>query len=196
MAPPSRSGRGFGADASGTVWEVGLVTLPAGLAQEQDSTVCPLIALVMEAGGAIRSSAVGPADQPLAVLEPAIANALRDPEAPCRPGPPRRVVVNRADLLEPLPPLLPEALISQGATPQLDLAVKLMRQQLAGGEDLPGTQALSTTSLATSARRRWHVSLRLPLPCISVVPGSAFPAMATASSSAAVLWRSRVGWDA
>jgi len=126
------------------VWGVGLVTLPAGVTQAHGSTVRPLIALVMDSGGSIRSSAVGAADQPLAVLEPAIANALRDPEAPCRPGPPRRVVVNRADLLGLLPPLLPEALISQGATPQLDLAVKLMRQQLAGGEDLPGTQALST----------------------------------------------------
>ncbi len=144
MTPPSRSARGFGADASGTVWEVGLVTMPAFVTQEDGSTVRPLIALVLEAGGAIRSSAVGAVDQPLAVLEPAIANALHDPEAPCRPGSPRRVVVNRADLLELLPPLLPEAVISQGATPQLDRAVKLMRQELAGGEDLLGTQALST----------------------------------------------------
>ena len=144
MTPPSRFARGFGADASGTVWEVGLVTMPAFVAQADGSTVRPLVALVMEAGGAIRSSAVGPADQPLAVLEPAIANALHDPQAPCRPGSPRRVVVNRADLLELLPPLLPEAVISQGATPQLDRAVKLMRQELAGGEDLLGTQALST----------------------------------------------------
>ncbi|MFM8661038.1 MAG: hypothetical protein ACKOCI_06790 [Cyanobium sp.] len=117
MTPPSRSARGFGADASGTAWEVGLVTMPAFVAQEDGSTVRPLIARVMEAGGASRSSAVGPADQPLAALEPAIANALRDPQAPCRPGSPRRVVVNRADLLELLPPLLPQALISQGATP-------------------------------------------------------------------------------
>ena len=144
MTPPSRFARGFGADASGTVWEVGLVTMPAFVAQEDGSTVRPLVALVMEAGGAIRSSAVGPADQPLAALEPAIANALHDPQAPCRPGSPRRVVVNRADLLELLPPLLPEAVISQGATPQLDRAVKLMRQELAGGEDLLGTQAFST----------------------------------------------------
>ena len=70
--------------------------------------------------------------------------ATRVSSAPGRPGSPRRVVVNRADLLELLPPLLPEAVISQGATPQLDRAVKLMRQELAGGEDLLGTQALST----------------------------------------------------
>ena len=85
MVSPSRSGRGFGADASGTVWEVGLVTMPAVVAQGDGSKVRPLIALVMDSGGAIRSSAVGPADQPLEVLEPAIANALHDPEAPCRP---------------------------------------------------------------------------------------------------------------
>jgi len=48
---PSRSGPGFGADAGGTVWEVGLMTLPAGVAQEQGSTVYPLIALVVKAGG-------------------------------------------------------------------------------------------------------------------------------------------------
>jgi len=144
MAPASRTGRGFGADASGTVWEVGLMTMPAFVTQADGSTVRPLVALVMDSGGAIRSSAVGPADQPLAVLEPAIANALHDPQTPCRPGSPRRVVVNRADLLELLPPLLPQAVISQGATPQLDQAVKLMRQELAGGEDLLGTQALST----------------------------------------------------
>jgi hypothetical protein len=144
MAPPSRSARGFGADASGAVWEVGLVTMPAFVAREDGSTVRPLIALVMDSGGAIRSSAVGPVDQPLEALEPAIANALRDPQAPCRPGPPRRVVVNRADLLELLPPLLPDVAIRQGATPQLDRAVKLMRQELAGGEELLGTQAFST----------------------------------------------------
>jgi hypothetical protein len=117
MAPPSRSGGGFGADASGTVWEVGLVAMPAFVAQEDGRTVHPLVALVMEAAGAIRSSALGPADQPLEVLESAIANALRDPEAPCRPGAPRRVVVNRADLLELLPPLLQQAAISLGAPP-------------------------------------------------------------------------------
>jgi hypothetical protein len=44
MAPPSRSARGFGADASGTVWEVGLVTMPAFVAQADGSTVRPLIA--------------------------------------------------------------------------------------------------------------------------------------------------------
>ena len=44
MAPPSRSARGFGADASGTVWEVGLVTMPAFVAQADGSTVCPPIA--------------------------------------------------------------------------------------------------------------------------------------------------------
>lgn len=51
MAPPSRSARGFGADASGTVWEVGLVTMPAFVAQADGSTIRPLIALVMEAAG-------------------------------------------------------------------------------------------------------------------------------------------------
>jgi hypothetical protein len=86
MASPSRSARGFGADASGTVWEVGLVAMPAFVAQEDGSMVRPLIALVMEAAGAIRSTAVGLADQPLEVLEQAIANVLRNPEAPGRPG--------------------------------------------------------------------------------------------------------------
>jgi hypothetical protein len=61
MASPSRSARGFGADASGAVWEVGLVTMPAFVAQAHGSTVRPLIALA---------------------LEPAIANALHDPQAP------------------------------------------------------------------------------------------------------------------
>jgi hypothetical protein len=54
--------------------------------QDDGSTVRPLIALVMEARGAIRSSTVGPADQPLQALQTAIANALHDPQAPCRPG--------------------------------------------------------------------------------------------------------------
>lgn len=145
MAPHSRSGGGFGADASGAVWEVGLVAMPAFVTQDDGSTARPLIALVMEARGAIRSSTVGPADQPLQALQPAIANALHDPQAPCRPGPPRRVVVNRAELLELLPPLLPPGvLISQGATPQVDRASKLMREQLTDGDDALGTQALST----------------------------------------------------
>jgi len=60
MTPPSRFARGFGADASGTVWEVGLVTMPAFVAQEDGSTVRPLVALVMEAGGAIRKLGRGP----------------------------------------------------------------------------------------------------------------------------------------
>jgi len=98
----------------------------------------------METGGAIRSSAVGPADQPLEVLEPAIAQALHDPQTPCRAGPPRRVVVNRPELLELLPPLLPGVLISQGPTPQVDLAIRLMREQLAGGLDQTETGAVGT----------------------------------------------------
>lgn len=144
MAAPSHSRRGFGADASGAAWQVGLVAMPAFVARADGSSVRPLIALVMEASGAIRASAVAPADQPLEALEPAIAKALHDPEAPCRPGPPRRVVVNRAELLDWLPPLLPGAMISQGATPQLDKAIKLMREQLAAGGDPLATEAHTT----------------------------------------------------
>lgn len=144
MAAPSRSHRGFGADVSGAFWEVGLVAMPATLAQADGSTVRPIVALVMEASGAIRASAVAPGDQPLQALEPAIANALQDPQAPCRPGAPRRVVVNRADLLEWLPALLPGVEIRRGATPQVDRAVKLMREQLAASEDQLGSEALST----------------------------------------------------
>ena len=144
MAAPSHSRRGFGADASGTVWQVGLVAMPAFVAQADGGTVRPLIALVMEADGAIRASAVASADQPLEALEPAVAKALHDPEAPCRPGPPQRVVVNRAELLDWLPPLLPGAIISQGATPRVDQAIQLMREQLAAGGDPLGTEALST----------------------------------------------------
>ena len=144
MARPSRSGHGFSADTGGTVWEVGLVTLPAVVTLDDGSSVHPLVALVIEADGAIRGSAVGPEDQPLEALQPAIANALHHPEPPCRPGPPRQVLVNQAELLALLPPLLPEARISQGATPQLDRASQLMREQLVSSEDLLGSDALRT----------------------------------------------------
>ncbi len=144
MAAPSHSARGFGADGSGAMWEVALVEMPAFVTPADGDSVRPLIALVMEADGAIRASAVASADQPLEALEPAIAKALHDPETPCRPGQPRRVVVNRAQLLDWLPPLLPGAVIKQGATPQVDQAIKLMREQLAAGEDQLGSEALTT----------------------------------------------------
>ncbi|MEB3331577.1 MAG: DUF6398 domain-containing protein [Synechococcaceae cyanobacterium] len=144
MGRPFRSGHGFGADASGSVWEVGLVAMPALVAEADGSTMRPLIALVLEAGGAIRSSAVGHPERPLEALQPAIANALDDPQAPCRPGPPRRVVVNRPELLELLPALLPGVMVTRGATPQVDRAARLMREQLSASGDQRGTEALST----------------------------------------------------
>ena len=121
---------------------------------------------------------MGSADQPLAVLEPAFANALRDPQAPSRPGPPRWVLVNRADLLELPPPLLLEAVISQGATPQLDRAVKLMRQELAGDEDPLGAQALSTSPSGDIGPEAVACCFQGPPPSIRAAPERASPAAA------------------
>lgn len=84
MAPPSRSARGFGVDASGTVWEVGLVTMPAFVAQADGSTVRPLIALVMEAGGAICARHLD--DDYRALIHEAVAALARKRPSPLLTG--------------------------------------------------------------------------------------------------------------
>jgi hypothetical protein len=126
MASASPSDRDRLAAARGAVWEVGLIAMPTAMVQEDGRTVQPLIALVVEAAGPIRSVAVGPSDQPLEVL------------------------VSQAELLELLPSLLPGVLIQRDATPQLNVVSQQMLMRFGGeeseegDEDRSGTEALAT----------------------------------------------------
>jgi hypothetical protein len=150
MASASPSDRDRLAAPRGAVWEVGLIAMPTAMVQEDGRTVQPLIALVVEAAGPIRSMAVGPSDQPLKVLEPAIHDALHNPKDPCRPGLPQEVLVSQAELLELLPSLLPGVLIQRDATPQLNVVSQHMLMSFGGeeseegDEDRSGTEALAT----------------------------------------------------
>ena len=141
---PARHPRGFASSASSEVWEIGLVALPAFVPGEDGKPIQPVVALVMEGGGALRGSAAGHPDRPLEALEPAIAMAIQKPQAPCVPGEPKRVVVNDAQLLTLVPPLLPGALVSQGATPRVEEAASNLRDHLAGGDQPRGLAALTT----------------------------------------------------
>ncbi|MFM8605361.1 MAG: DUF6398 domain-containing protein [Cyanobium sp.] len=132
---------GFGAGAD--VWEIGLEPMPAFVV-EGGTRIQPLIALVMEAGGALRASEVGHRDQPLEALQAAIATASERPQPPCEPGLPRRVVVNSARLRKLVQPLLPGVAVQQGATPQVVEAAACLKEHLAGGAAPQGMDGLRT----------------------------------------------------
>lgn len=118
--------------------------MPAFVPGDDGQPVRPLLALVMEASGRIRGSAVGHPDRPLEALEPAIAMAIEEPQSPCVPGLPRRVVVGSSRLLKLVPPLLPGVMVTRGETPRLDHATSSLRDQMAGGEEQRGPEGLST----------------------------------------------------
>ena len=131
-------------DSSSPVWEIGLVPVPCFVTEGDSEPIRPVLALVMEAGGPIRASAVGHPDRPLEALEPALAQAINQPQAPCVPRQPQKVVVNSALLLKLLPPLLPGAQVTQGPTPGLDQARDSLREQMAGEESKRGLAGLTT----------------------------------------------------
>ncbi|MEB3316783.1 MAG: DUF6398 domain-containing protein [Cyanobacteriota bacterium] len=126
------------------VWEVGLVSLPATVPGEDGIRFRPLVCLVMDASGAARAMAPGHPDRPEEALKQAITAARDRPQAPCKPGEPRRVVVDSDRLLALVSPLLPGTLVSQGETPRLAEAVQSLRDHLGGGEGARGLDALTT----------------------------------------------------
>ena len=144
MAGARHRPRGFSSSASSERWEIGLVSLPAVVPGEDGKPIQPVVALVMEANGALRGSAAGHPDRPLEALEPAIAMAIQHPQPPCVAGEPRQVVVNDAQLLELVPPLLPGALVSKGATPQVVEAANSLREHMAGGEEARGLAGVTS----------------------------------------------------
>jgi hypothetical protein len=144
MGSAHHRSRGFGGTADGKVWEIGVVSLPATAAGEDGIRFRPLVALVMDASGAIRAMAPGHPDRPLEAVKQAIAQARDYPQPPCEPGEPRRVVVDSARLLELVPTLLPGALVSKGATPRLAEAARSFRDHLAEGDGKRGLEAMTT----------------------------------------------------
>jgi hypothetical protein len=67
MGSAHHRSRGFGGTADGKVWEIGVVSLPATVPGEDGIRFRPLVALVMEASGAVRAMAPGHPDRPLGV---------------------------------------------------------------------------------------------------------------------------------
>ncbi|MEB3260773.1 MAG: DUF6398 domain-containing protein, partial [Cyanobacteriota bacterium] len=98
----------------------------------------------LEGNGAIRAMVPGHPDRPQEVLAKAISEARDHPPPSCRPGAPRRVVVDSPRLLARVSALLPGALVSQGPTPRLKEASRSLREHMAGGEDQPGLQGITT----------------------------------------------------
>lgn len=135
---------GFGQSSGSDVWEIGLSPMPAFVPGDDGEPVRPLVAMVIDASGRVRGSAVGHPDRPLEALEPAIEMAIEEPQSPCLPGRPRRVVVGSSRLLKLLPPLLPGVMVTRGDTPRLDHATSSLREHMAGAEGHRGLEGLST----------------------------------------------------
>ena len=144
MASDHPSPRGFGVSGHATVWEIGLVSLPATVPGEDGSRYRPLVALVVDASGAIRAMVPGHPDRPLEALEQAIAQSRLHPPPPCQPGEPRRVVVDSSRLQKWVPALLPGVLVSRGDTPHLALAARSLREHMAGDGAPRGLDSLTT----------------------------------------------------
>lgn len=135
---------GFGQPAGADVWEIGLAPMPATVPGDDGQPVRPLVAMVVESSGRVRGSAIGHPDRPLEALEPAIAMAIEEPQAPCESGLPRRVVVASSRLLKLVPSLLPGVMVTRGETPRLDDVTSSLRDHLAGGADQRGLAGLTT----------------------------------------------------
>ena len=146
--------------------------MPAFVPGDDGQPVRPLLAMVVDSSGRIRASAVGHPDRPLEALEPAIEMAIEEPQSPCQPGRPRRVVVASSRLLKLVPPLLAGVMVTRGDTPRLDHVTGSLHDHLAGGEEQRGLGGLSTyltadvsaeamasffkAAAALYERRPWH----------------------------------------
>jgi hypothetical protein len=144
MGSPHSHPRGFGVSGHATVWEIGLVSLPATVPGADGHRYRPLVALVVDASGAVRAMAPGHPDRPQEALEEAITHSRLHPQPPCQPGEPRRVVVDSSRLQKLVPALLPGVLVSRGETPRLAEVASSLREHMAGEEGQRGL-ASSTT---------------------------------------------------
>ena len=135
---------GFAQPSGADVWEIGLTAMPATVPGDDGQPVRPLVAMVVESSGRVRGSAIGHPDRPLEALEPAIEMAIEEPQAPCLPGRPRRVVVGSSRLLKLVPPLLPGVMVTRGDTPHLDHVTSSLRNHIAADGDQLGLQGLAT----------------------------------------------------
>ena len=136
--------RGFGVSSHATVWEVGLVSLPATVPGEDGVRYRPVAALVVDASGAIRAMVPGHPDQPQEALEKAITQARLHPPPPSHPGEPRRVVVDSSRLQKLVPALLPGVLVSKGETPRLAQVAASLRDHVAPKDAPRGLESLTT----------------------------------------------------
>lgn len=136
MVPPRHRSRGLGT-SNAAAWEIGMARIPVFVEEDDGAPVRPLLALVMDPSGRIRGSAMAHPDTPEIALEEALAQAIHHPEGDCSPGPPRRVVVPNALLIEKLQQLLPEVPIQQGPTPLLEEAIEALWEH-ARSERPPG----------------------------------------------------------
>lgn len=147
MGSPHHRSRGFGPATDRSFWEIGLVDLPATVPGEDGIPFQPLVAVVMDASGAVRAMAPGHPDRPVEALEKAILQAREFPCAPCEPGEPRRVVVDSDRLLLLVPRLLPEALVITGPTPRLAKASQSLREHARASSNQPGQKVQIPTYL-------------------------------------------------
>ena len=92
MTPPRHRPTVFRASAGGS-WEIGLAQMPAFVPDDDGERIRPLVAMVMEASGRIRATALGHPDRPAEALEKALREAIQHPLDNLPPGPPPRVVV-------------------------------------------------------------------------------------------------------
>ena len=144
MARARHRPSGFAQPSGADVWEIGLSAMPATVPGDDGQPVSPLVAMVVESSGRVRGSAIGHPDRPLEALEPAIEMAIEEPQAPCLPGRPRRVVVGSSRLLKLVPPLLPGVMVTRGDTPHLDYVTGSLRNHIAADGDQLGLQGLAT----------------------------------------------------
>ena len=100
MARARHRHSGFGQPSGADVWEVGLGPFPASVPGDDGQPLRPLVAMVVDSCGRIRASAIGHPARPLEALKPAIEMEIEEPQAPCLPGRPRRVVVGSSRLLK------------------------------------------------------------------------------------------------
>jgi hypothetical protein len=144
MARARHRPSGFGQPSGADVWEVGLGPFPASVPGDDGQPVRPLVAMVVDSCGRIRGSAIGHPARPLEALKPAIEMAIEEPQAPCLPGRPRRVVVGSSRLLKLLPPLLSGVMVTRGETPHLDQVASSLRDHITADAGHSGPQGLST----------------------------------------------------
>ncbi|MFN7900210.1 MAG: hypothetical protein ACK5N0_11210 [Synechococcaceae cyanobacterium] len=117
---------------------------PATVPDEDGNRFRPIVALVVDASGAIRAAAPGHPNQPLEPLAKAITQARDHPQPPNVPGEPQRVVVAGAGLQKLVAKLLPGVLVSEGPTPHLARVAESLMESMAPKSAPRGLEARTT----------------------------------------------------